>query len=256
MKLDTEAKTDVSVLVLPRASRAFLVGTTGTGKSTLMEVMMKEYQQAYSLKDFPVRSLIVDTKPRFRAQWELSGISTDVSRRYSRWGYGSGPIPGSYALSNQRSIKSELDQVWGMGGTTAIIHTERESQWEYASRVATAFYESYGSRYPRLLLVDELADFFKYRSLGDIFQRVARNGRERDVAFVSGSQRPRKVPVEVMTEMMRLYMFQLDFDEDLKHVKQFGIPKDIVEPEGFAFHMWDKRLRRTSPSNQYYILAL
>jgi DNA helicase HerA-like ATPase len=252
----TEEKTSASVLVLPRSSRAFLVGTTGTGKSTLMEVMMKEYQKKYSQEKKQVRTLIIDTKPRFKAKWEMNGFSTELTRRYKKWGYGSGIIQNSHALAGRSSIKTELDEIWSLGSNVAICHTERESEWEYASRVATTFYEGYGAGIPRLLIVDEMADFFKFRSLGDIFQRVARNGRERDCALLCGSQRPRKVPVEVLTEMTRVYMFQLDFIEDLKRVWDFGVPRNTVEPQGHTFFLYDRHLKQREPSNKYYELSL
>lgn len=210
----------------------------------------------YSEEKKQVRALIIDTKPRFRAEFELSGITTEISRRYAKWGYGSGVLKGSYVLPRQLSIGQELDQVWRLGGTIAIAYTEEESEWEYVSRAATTFYERYGSRYPRVLYVDELADFFKQRSLGDIFQRVARNGRERDVALIAGSQRPRKVPLEVMTEMQRMYMFELDFEEDIKHVFQFGIPKGTRSPEGHTFYLYDRSLKTNEPSDMYFELDL
>jgi hypothetical protein len=252
--MDTGEKVSAGVLTLPRASRAFLAGTTGTGKSTLMEVMMKEYQLAYSQKKKPVRTLIVDTKPRFKAQWELNGFPTAASGRYNKWGYGSGVLQGSYVLTGADRIGSELDQVWRLGGDIAIVQTDTESEWQYASQTATEFYERYGANIPRLVVVDELADFFKWRSLGDIFQRISRNGRERDCALITGSQRPRKVPVEVMTEMLRMYMFELDYGEDLKHAMQFGIPRNIWLPTGHTFYMYDKKLKLEYPSNGYFAL--
>lgn len=217
---------------------------------------MKEYQIAYSRPKKPVRTLIVDTKPRFKAQWELNGFPTSASGRYFRWGYGSGILADSCVLPGGSRIGSELDQLWRLGHKIAIVQTEEESEWAHASATATVFYERYGASLPRIVFVDELADFFKWRALADIFQRIARNGRERDVALIAGSQRPRKVPVEVMTEMRRLYMFMLDYAEDVKHVMQFGIPRDVWMPQGYSFYMFDKKLRMEQPSNAYYQLKV
>jgi hypothetical protein len=206
-----------------------------------------------------VRTLICDTKPRFRAERELWGVSTNTSGRYDKWYYGSLPIPGSYAL-NIGNGKSELDQVWSFGGTVAIISAESEDEWEGVSNLARDFFEGYGARHPRLLVVDELADFFRFRRLGDIFQRVARNGRERDCGLIAGSQRPRKINLEVMTEMSRLYMFQLQFDEDYDHIMQFGIPRAVRKtlriPQGHEFYMYDRYDQLKPPSNMYYELNI
>lgn len=256
-------------LILPRiekkAPRAYCVGMTDSGKSTLMQVLMEEYQKAYSLPKIPVRTLIVDTKPRFKAELELNGLSTISTGRYSKWGIeGSGIIPGSYVLPRRAGIKAELDQVWKLGGTTAIVQSETKEEWSELVAYVRKFYEGYGSHFPRLLVVDELADFYERRVLTDIFQRIARNGRERDCAFIAGSQRPRKVPVETMTEMLRLYLFELDYTEDRDHIIQFGLPwQDMPKrmlaerfPTGHVFYLWDRKLKFDSPSNMYYELDL
>lgn len=217
---------------------------------------MKEYQLAYSRPKKEVRTLIVDTKPRFKAEFELNGFPTSASGRYHKWGYGSGILAGSCVLPGGSRISAELDQVWRLGHKIAIVQTEEETEWAHASSVATVFYERYGAHIPRLVVVDELADFYKWRALADVFQRIARNGRERDVALLAGSQRPRKVPTEVMTEMRRLYMFMLDYYEDIKHVWEFGIPRNTMMPQGYSFYMFDKKLRLEYPSNAYYQLKL
>jgi hypothetical protein len=197
---------------------------------------------------------------------ETNGIPTNWSRRYSKWGYGSGVIPESFAMPGKEAhnsrpswfggIKSDLDQIWRLGGKTAIVHAESEDEWDYVSHTATVFYEEYGAEFNRLVFVDELADFFTRRSLGDIFQRISRNGRERNVALVAGSQRPRKVPLEVLTEMQRLYLFEIDFLEDLQRVFQFGIPKDVIVPTGHTFYMYDRKLKLEGVSDKYYNLDL
>lgn len=252
---DTES---ASVLVLPRverkAPRAYIVGATDTGKSTLMEAMTAEYQKAWSLPKNPVRVLICDTKPRFRAELEINGLP--AKRRYSKWGYGASIIPGSYILPGLDSTRAELDAVWRLGGTVAIATAERKQDRERVAHVARTFYESYGAKSPRLLVVDELADFYEWRSLGDIFQQIARAGRERDCAMICGSQRPRKIPVETMTEMTRMYLFELNYWEDIKHVAEFGLPPAIQIPQGHAFYMWDRKLKYSSPSHGYYELDL
>lgn len=239
------------------APLAYVAGKRGTGKSTLLEVLMKEYQLAYSKEKLPVRTLIIDTKPRFKAESELYGVKTSVSRRYRKWGYGSEIIPGSFALPQRGSIKSNLDQIWRLGGTVAIASTERELEWGWASEAARVFYEGYGSKHPRLLFVDELSDFFVNRSLSDIFQRVARNGRERDCAFIAGSQRPRKIPVEIMSEMSRVYLFHIDYSEDVKNILRYGVPQDTIIPSmGHTFFMYDHELGDAPPSKGYYELDL
>lgn len=194
---------------------------------------------------------------------ELNGLSTTITGRYKKWGIiGSDIIEGSYVLPRIEHPKREIEQAWKLGGHTCIVQSESKEEWPDLIRYVRTFYEGFGSKYPRLILVDELADFYERRTLGDIFQRIARNGRERDIAFIAGSQRPRKVPVEVMTEFLRLYLFELDYTEDIEHIIQFGLPwtdypkkylRDLI-PTDHSFFMWDRKLKREEPSNHYYIL--
>jgi hypothetical protein len=199
------------------------------------------------------------------AELELNGLLTKSTGRYSKWDIeGSGIIPGSYVLPRYASPKSEIKQLFRLGGTIGIVQAESKDDWGRLIEYVRYFFEGYGAQYPRLLVVDELADFYEKRVLGDIFQRVARNGRERDFAFIAGSQRPRKVPLETMTEMLRLYLFELDYDEDFKHIIQFGLPWqnwpkveiEKMKPHGHAFFMWDRLLKIKEPSNKYYELDL
>ena len=188
---------------------------------------------------------------------EMNGFPTKWSRRYAKWGYGSGIVANSYAIPRSGNIKGNLDQIWRLGGTVAIASAEGERDWGWASECARVFYESYGASHPRLLFVDELSDFFKYRTLSDIFQRVARNGRERDCALIAGSQRPRKIPVEIMSEMNRVYLFHIDYEEDIKNILRYGVPKDtIIPPMGHTFYMWDNDLGAVKPSDDYYQLNI
>lgn len=260
MTMNTLTYPAVNVLRLPRdherqqAPRAYLTGMTESGKSTLMEVLYNEYKRSVQR----LRTLIVDTKPRFRAHYEMNGITTLASGRYRKWGKsGSGVIPGSYVLPNVENPKRFFDKIWRLGGDTVIAQADGKHEWGYPSNAARVFYEEYGTdEAPRLIIVDELADFFEQRTLSDIFQRIARNGRERDVALIAGSQRPRKIPVEIMTEMRSLYMFELQYWEDYKHIMMFGIPDGVERPEGHTFYFYDRKLKLNPPSNAYYELDL
>src|SRR5215831_18136170 len=103
---------------------------TDSGKSTLMQVLMTKYQNQYSSQKFPVKTLIVDTKPRFKAAMELNGLSTLMTGRYKKWGIiGSDIIHGSYILPRRDSPKKEIDQAWKLGGHTCIVQSESKSEW-------------------------------------------------------------------------------------------------------------------------------
>lgn len=201
-----------------------------------------------------MRTLIVDTKPRFKAEYELNGLTTKRSGRYKKWGYGSGIVPDSVVVPLEVDASSALDQIWRLGKKVVIATAESKSEWKSVNNVVIKFYERYGAHFPRLVYVDELADFFEMRVFSDIFQRISRNGRERDCAMIACSQRPRKIPTEIMSEMSRLYLFNLDYWQDIKHIYEFGIPVEVRPPTGHAFYMYDRELRLNYPSNGVFLL--
>lgn len=211
-------------------------------------------------------TLILDSKPRFRAERELYGLFTAASRRYAKWGYGSGIIPGSVVCDGKMPWKYEFSQAFKTNGVhTIIVQTEHESERPRLAEAARAFYEGYGAKKPRLVIVDEVADFYESgRAVASIIQQIARAGRERDVALIAGSQRPRKVPKELMTEMSRLYLFELQWvrgaNSDLRHIMEFGLPPELeltaYQPAGHVFFMWDRKLKYSFPSGAYHQLDL
>lgn len=241
----------IQEIALPKASRAVCCGMTETGKTTLCEklidLFMKQYQKS--------RVLIIDSKPRFRAQWELSGIS--AKWRYRKWGYG-GYLPDSYRLPLGNNIKAELDTVWQSGGRIAIAQIEHLYDIELLKSAIDAFYNNYGATIPRLLDVDEVSDFYGGSGVaqkGDEITQIARSGRERNMALMVATQRPKGIPKQLLTEMSSLYLFHIDFDKDLQHLQEMGLPDTIRMPEDHDFLYWNKKLKNTYPSMRTFKLG-
>lgn len=86
------------------AERGFAVGGTGCGKSTLAEQEIDWFGSRYR----DSRILIADTKPRFRADRQLDGLS--AHRRYRRWGHGRA-VPDS-VLWEPRDKGFGLETAW------------------------------------------------------------------------------------------------------------------------------------------------
>ncbi len=60
-----------------------------------------------------------------------------------------------------------------------------------------------------------------------------------------------------MTESDRLYLFTLDYSEDMKKVYAMGVPKTVQVPQvDHAFFYWDKFKRFQAPSGREYVLQL
>lgn len=169
-------------------------------------------------------------------------------------------MPGSYRINLDSDPKQQLDAVWRAKSRIAIAQCQpgHIADLRALELVAISFYRDYSDRTPRLILVDELADFFEIRrSGGGIFWQTARSGRELNVAFMAGSQRPSYIPTVVMTEADRLYLFTLDYSEDMKKVYAMGVPKTVQVPQvEHSFLYWDKFKRFSPPSGREYILQL
>lgn len=169
-------------------------------------------------------------------------------------------MPGSYRIDIEGDIKQQLDAVWRAKSRIAIAQCRPGdiADLRALENVAAVFYRDYSDRIPRLILVDELADFFEVRkSGGGIFWQTARSGRELNVALMAGSQRPSYIPNVVMTESDRLYLFTLDYSEDMKKVYAMGVPKTVPVPQvEHSFFYWDKFKRFEVPSGREYLLQL
>jgi hypothetical protein len=215
-----------------------------------MDNLLMRYLNNYS----KARVLIIDSKPRYKAQWTTAGIRA----QYPNWTRGT-YIPNSYRVNEDaRNVKAELDRIW-KGARVAIAQTKPGAivELSWLEKVAQTFYSSYSDKDPRLIVVDELADFFEIRRMGGIFWQTARSGGELNVGLLAGSQRPNYIPNVVLTEADRLYLFTLDYTEDLKKVSQMGVPKEVEVPAGdHVFYYWNKFEKHNAPSGLYYVLKL
>jgi hypothetical protein len=146
----------------------------------------------------------------------------------------------------------QLKSVW-RHGRIAICQTTRQSEIPYAISVITAFLAQARAGRPQLVYVDEGLDFFHPNALArggdDAILRTARAGRERGVALLFASQRPKGIPLQVMSEMTKLYGFALDFAEDTKRLQDMSYPaRDYPLPEdNKIFRFWDKSHRKDPP---------
>lgn len=242
-------------IALPRNGRGVAIGQTGSGKSTLAEALIQQW-----LAEQPnPRVLILDSKPRFRAERELTGLP--AHRRYRSWERGP-TMPNSYRLPLAHP-SDELAQVWRLGGTTAIAQVEdgaADDRPYLHALLGTlqAFYKGSSRKYSQLVYLDEGADFFGSSAgfaQGNSILRAVRSGREKGLAVLLSSQRPRNIPVAVITETSNLYCFELSFDKDWEHLREMGLPKYLgadesgkpkpfrPPPEEHAFAFYNKATR-------------
>jgi energy-coupling factor transporter ATP-binding protein EcfA2 len=222
---------------LRKSERGLLIGSTGSGKSTLADLLGSDWDRRYPT----ARRLIVDSKPRYRAQWTTRGV--DASRRYRDWEYGQ-PVPGSVVVDEP----GDLALVWKLGYRVAIVQGESR---DVPRLVATMreFYRQASAKRPQLIMVDECLDFFHANGAaigGDpVIAQTARAGRERGVSLLAGSQRTYQLPTTLLAEVTKLWAFALDAAKDAKRYQDFGCPLFPIPEENHVFRYWTKTDKRT-----------
>lgn len=228
--------------------RAILLGSTGTGKSTVAEWLIGDALRRYR----DMRVLILDSKPRFRAQWEVNGLS--AAPRYRRWAHGSTVIPNSVALPVEDPARS-LQDAWRFDNRVAIAQSpngaeDQDTLFELID-AASAFFDEAQADLPHLLYVDEVMDFFHMNGAPIGKRRTivqcARAGRELGLGLVTATQRPRGIPAQLLQESNMMYLFWLRNVEDVARLDDFGLPHAEVRmptKNNKVFYFYDhERLR-------------
>lgn len=212
-----------------------MVGGVDTGKSTLMDYLGNEFVRRY--RPSGARRLILDSKPRYRAEHSVRGIS--AKRRYSNWSHGNA-IPGSIVVDDP----ADLGLAWDNGAETVIVQGESSKDIPRLVDAAGEFLRSSRANRPQLLQVDETLDFFHSngapRGSDDAIIRAPRAGRERGTACLYGAQRTKGMPPTVMEEMTRLYCLRIDYKADAKRLQEMGAPPFVLPTEPRQFMYWYK----------------
>lgn len=214
---------DLSQISLRERERGLVIGGVDTGKSTVAEALLVDYANRYAARG--CRILIADTKPRFRAEYEVSGWRT--KRRYKKWDHGP-HVAGSVVVTDP----DQMDIAWKTGHRILVAqaNTGREIPMVVAC-VSKMFEESRAGR-PSLVYVDETLDFFRGNGspIGgdDALVRVARAGRERGMSGLYGAQRAKGLPGTLLSELSKLYLFRVDYIEDLKRLREMGAPPEVL----------------------------
>lgn len=225
-------------ITLKVGERGIILGKTRTGKSTLAEHLIETWREEY--KDS--FTLIADTKPRFRGERELNGIPTSISRRYSRDDWGE-VVPDSVVLP-LLNVRSELKQARSLGYKCAIAQI-RERNRDTIMLVSNAIRYAYEDRPPKkplFVYVDELNNFFRDAPQAARWPivTVITSGGERSVSFLGAAQRPRNISIESMESLNKLYWFYTPYKEDVKHLKEMGIPETArPAPAYYQFYFFN-----------------
>lgn len=228
-------------ITISKAERALILGGTEVGKTTLEMEMLRVIRH----REPNSQHLILDSKPRMRAEWNLNG----TKKRYRGMDHGDLVIgsvivdePEDLAIAFKRGYKVVIAQI-----------KPGESDPVRLSWIAQTFFETARSSVPRYLWVDETMDFytpqgFKIAHSAPAIIKTERAGREKGMATVLCSQRAKGIPGQALAETTRLYLFMLDVGADVKFLGEMGFPPGQQPPDELhEFKYWNKKTRKKPP---------
>jgi GTPase SAR1 family protein len=208
--------------------RGVLLGTVGTGKSTLLTQLIRWWQA----ENRSGLVAVVDSKPRFRATHSTNGMPLE----YREWASGD-VIPNSIAIHSPKEAPEAAKLSRALIYQSLTMGGEEVPNYEAgAAELAQWMLRKSGRRQHTLFVVDEYNDLL-LGPAGYADRRVTRtirSGRERYMSVLTASQRPRAIPIHTLTEATNFYVFQLEFEDDVKYLRKHGVPIDIV-PTGHNF---------------------
>jgi hypothetical protein len=222
-------------VMLKAGERGLILGMTREGKSTLGEVNIDFWYENYKNADI----LIMDSKPRFRAQWQLNGLP--ASPLYRNWDHGT-LVPHSVVIP-LRDAKSELRLARQLGYRIIIAQIHRRSDIRLLDDALTAAYENKPKGRDLFIYVDEMNNYFRngLRAGNGIIMAIT-SGGEKHVGLLGAAQRPRNISVESLESMTACYWFYTPFLEDVKHLKSMDVPQTAHPPatRSRAFYLFNR----------------
>lgn len=226
----------LSQISLRHKERGLLLGGTEAGKSTMADYLGRDFVRRYAKRK--ARRLILDSKPRYRAEWKMSGRSAD--RLYRHWDHG--PVVANSVVCY---APEDLERAFAIA-STVIVQGDSSSDIPRIAACARKFYDGSRAGRPQLLQVDEVLDFYHPNSAprvaDDPITKSVRAGREKGTACLICSQRTKGIPTQILEELTKCYLFRIDARQDAKRLQEMGAPLTMVPPRRMhEFVYWTKK---------------
>lgn len=187
---------------LKRNGRALFVGATGSGKSTLMKALL------YGVPNV----MVIDPKRTFTLPERYNATITTDRTEVENWD-SSDPLifrPGADIMNDPFSY-----------------------DW--------FFYNAY-ERENTLVVVDEVYLLVKQNNMAPGYGAVIQLGRERGVGVWHATQRPSRIPLNIISESEDIFAFRLRNPDDQKRIADYTNPAILQkEASGHGFYHYNDR---------------
>jgi energy-coupling factor transporter ATP-binding protein EcfA2 len=241
--------THLNDLALAPGDRAVCIGASNCGKSTLSNHLLGAFQRQHCVgvpRARRGRVLILDDKPRFRATRAVTGKG--VRARYKD--FVKGDTVEGVVLDDLTHWDLAFHPDLNPAQTVIVQNPDLDEGAVVSLCVGAAalFFKTQKPKHPSLLYVDEGMSFFGPSGtgrFGNAIQRCFRAGREKKMAVILSSQRPKQISMQCLTEANVAFIFRLDFTDDMKRLQEMGFPAG-ADPltEDQQFYWFQKKGRQ------------
>ena len=170
-------------ITLPKLGEHIIFcGTTGSGKTYLAEEMLKNYD----------RYFVFDTH----------GVFKDLE--------------GAVLIKSPMNLKKKLK---AFDKIRFVPDLEFRTKAFYNAVIKTLFTDKAGKN--KIIYVDEIFHLGYAQSFPDWLSKGISTARQRKTSLWTSSQRPANIPMAIITESRRIYLFYLSYAEDIKKISKF-----------------------------------
>jgi hypothetical protein len=233
---------ELADLIPGPGKREIVFGGTRAGKSSYMDWEARLVQKLRP----SAMQILVDTKPRFRAEKESYGPANRYRRnaayRYKSWAKGP-VVPNSVVVDLWD--RHPFRGLWRIPGEIAIMQSGDAADWRRMLQLLRMFAQKNIKDRERRVQVDEVMDFYGRNTWGidpknDVFYHLARAGGERNIGLSLGAQKVNGLPPLIIDMASVVVLFHLRNDaKDMRILNEHGIPGKESPRGDYVFQRYE-----------------